>query len=48
MQRPLPKAFGFDVFGTVVDWRGGVIRDVTHFLADAGHGATDPAQFADA
>lgn len=48
MPRPLPKAFGFDVFGTVVDWRGGVIRDVTQFLADAGHGAIDPAQFADA
>jgi 2-haloacid dehalogenase len=47
MPRPLPKAFGFDVFGTVVDWRGGVIRDVKQFLADAGYSAIDPAEFAD-
>ena len=48
MHRPLPKAFGFDVFGTVVDWRGGVIRDVERFLAETGQGGIDPADFADA
>lgn len=48
MRRRLPRAFGFDVFGTVVDWRGGVIRDVARFLADMGRGDIDPAEFADA
>ncbi|HEX3491640.1 MAG TPA: haloacid dehalogenase type II [Streptosporangiaceae bacterium] len=41
------SALLFDVFGTVVDWRSGVIRDVTE-LARA-HGAeVDPAALADA
>lgn len=28
------KALLFDVFGTVVDWRSGVIRDVTAVAAE--------------
>ncbi|KQM67843.1 haloacid dehalogenase [Sphingomonas sp. Leaf17] len=48
MTRPLPRAFGFDVFGTVVDWRGGVIRDAAVFLAHIGRTDVDPAGFADA
>jgi 2-haloacid dehalogenase len=40
------KALLFDVFGTVVDWRSGVIRDVTALAAE--HGAEiDAASFAD-
>ncbi len=40
------KALLFDVFGTVVDWRGGVIRDVAALAGR--HGATlDPGRFAD-
>jgi 2-haloacid dehalogenase len=40
------KALLFDVFGTVVDWRSGVIRDVTVLAAE--HGADiDAASFAD-
>lgn len=48
MTMPLPKAFGFDVFGTVVDWRGGVIREVTQFLHAIDRSDIDAAQFADA
>ncbi|BAO92067.1 haloacid dehalogenase type II [Caballeronia cordobensis] len=42
------KAFVFDVFGTVVDWRGGVAREAAPFLQR--HGAADapPEAFADA
>jgi 2-haloacid dehalogenase len=40
------KVLLFDVFGTVVDWRGGVIRDVTAAAARAGV-PVDAAQFAD-
>ena len=29
----LPKALAFDVFGTVVDWREGVARDLEAFFA---------------
>jgi len=36
---------GFDVFGTVVDWRSGVARAATPFLARHGIGA-DPFDFA--
>jgi len=37
----------FDVFGTVVDWRGGIARQATSFLDR--HGASaDPHAFADA
>ncbi len=40
------KALLFDVFGTVVDWRGGVIRDVAALAGR--HGASlDPGRFAD-
>jgi 2-haloacid dehalogenase len=41
------KAFVFDVFGTIVDWRSGVTRDATGFLARHAPDA-DPAAFADA
>jgi 2-haloacid dehalogenase len=41
------KALLFDVFGTVVDWRGGVIRDVTEIAAAKG-AEVDAAAFADA
>ncbi|MCK8786389.1 haloacid dehalogenase type II [Roseomonas sp. NAR14] len=42
------KALLFDVFGTVVDWRGGVAREAAPFLAAHGLGQVDPAAFADA
>ena len=41
------KALVFDVFGTVVDWRGSVIRDVED-LARRKNLQVDAAQFADA
>ena len=41
------RALVFDVFGTVVDWRGGVARAAAPFLARHAPGA-DPAAFADA
>jgi 2-haloacid dehalogenase len=41
------EALVFDVFGTVVDWRGGVARESAPFLARHAPGA-DPAAFADA
>jgi 2-haloacid dehalogenase len=41
------QAFVFDVFGTVVDWRSGVAREATGFLARHAPDA-DPAAFADA
>jgi hypothetical protein len=40
------KAPLFDVFGTVVDWRSGVIRDVTE-IAKAKGAEVDAAAFAD-
>ena len=40
------RALVFDVFGTVVDWRGGVAREAAPFLARHAPGA-DPAAFAD-
>ena len=46
MAEPILKALLFDVFGTVVDWRGGVIRDVTAAAGRAGV-PVDAAQFAD-
>ena len=42
------KALGFDVFGTVVDWRGGVARDAEPFLRRHRRGDADPLAFADA
>jgi 2-haloacid dehalogenase len=41
------KALTFDVFGTVVDWRGSIIRDATAFGAARGL-TVDWARFADA
>ncbi|SAK43748.1 dehalogenase [Caballeronia glebae] len=42
------KAFVFDVFGTVVDWRGGVAREATPFLRRYGATHARPDAFADA
>jgi 2-haloacid dehalogenase len=41
------KALAFDVFGTVVDWRGSIIREAAAFGAEHGIDA-DWARFADA
>jgi 2-haloacid dehalogenase len=41
------QLLGFDVFGTVVDWRSGVARAAAPFLARHGIGA-EPHAFADA
>ncbi|WP_237216974.1 haloacid dehalogenase type II [Falsiroseomonas oryziterrae] len=41
------RALLFDVFGTVVDWRGGIAREAAPFLARHGI-AMDPHVFADA
>ncbi|PJX22148.1 haloacid dehalogenase, type II [Advenella sp. S44] len=40
-------ALVFDVFGTVVDWRNGVIREVSSFAREHGLNGIDPAAFAD-
>lgn len=45
---PLPAALVFDVFGTVVDWREGVARELGSFLARHGACAADPRAVADA
>ncbi|MDB5396118.1 MAG: dehII [Rhodospirillales bacterium] len=42
------RALLFDVFGTVVDWRGGVAREAAPFLARHGADNADPFVFADA
>jgi 2-haloacid dehalogenase len=42
------KAFVFDVFGTLVDWRGGVAREAAPFLERHGRGAQEADAFADA
>lgn len=42
-----PKAFIFDVFGTIVDWREGVATVSKQFFDDKGI-AADPHEFADA
>ena len=42
------RALVFDVFGTVVDWRGGVAREAAPFLRRHGAAEADPAAFADA
>lgn len=41
------KAFCFDVFGTVVDWRTGVAREASNFLSDHGLSRVDAHEFAD-
>ena len=42
------KALVFDVFGTVVDWREGVARDLAAFLKKHGVAGVDPHAVADA
>src|SRR5690606_25520354 len=42
------KAFCFDVFGTVVDWRSGIAREASGFFSQHGHEGIDPYEFADA
>jgi len=42
------QALVFDVFGTVVDWRGGVAREAAPFLARHGQGRVAPEMLADA
>ncbi len=42
------RALLFDVFGTVVDWRGGIASQSAAFLARHGAGTLEPAEFADA
>jgi 2-haloacid dehalogenase len=42
------RALVFDVFGTVVDWRGGVAREAAPFLERHGASNTDALSFADA
>ena len=44
---PPIKALLFDVFGTLVDWRGGIAREAGAVLEPLGHTADWPA-FADA
>lgn len=41
------KFLGFDVFGTVVDWRGSVARELQPFLRRHGLTRLDPATVAD-
>ena len=41
------KALTFDVFGTVVDWRGSIIREMRALVTKKGW-SIDPAEFADA
>ena len=41
------KAFCFDVFGTVVDWRTGVAREAAEFFASHGIDGIDSYAFAD-
>ncbi|MEO7411589.1 MAG: haloacid dehalogenase type II [Sphingomicrobium sp.] len=43
-----PRVLAFDVFGTVVDWRSGVIRESARFLGQIGRPDVDPGNFADA
>ncbi len=46
MQARVPVgAFLFDVFGTVVDWRGGVAREAAPFLARHAPSDADPTAF---
>ncbi|WP_242097659.1 haloacid dehalogenase type II [Sphingomonas sp. CROZ-RG-20F-R02-07] len=45
---PNPRVLAFDVFGTVVDWRSGIIRESQRHLATIGRPDIDAAAFADA
>ena len=47
MSAPSVKALFFDVFGTLVDWRGGIAREAEIILAPIGH-KLDWLAFADA
>ncbi len=47
-ERTPVAAFVFDVFGTVVDWRGGVARAAAPFLARYAPAGADPTAFAEA
>ncbi len=42
-----PRVLAFDVFGTVVDWRSGIARESTAFLAAIGRSDVDGVEFAD-
>lgn len=42
------RALLFDVFGTLVDWRQGIARQVAPFLVQHGASETNPLSFADA
>ncbi|CAM3164870.1 (S)-2-haloacid dehalogenase [Sphingomonas antarctica] len=42
-----PRVLAFDVFGTVVDWRSGIARDSSRFLAEISRSDIDSATFAD-
>jgi 2-haloacid dehalogenase len=42
------RAFVFDVFGTVVDWRSGISREAAGFLARHARARIDAGAFADA
>ena len=42
------RAVVFDIFGTVVDWRGGVVREARPFLRRFGRSDADAGAFADA
>src|SRR3954447_15218032 len=48
MTMALPKAFAFDVFGTVVDWRTSIARESGPFLKEIGRADIDTHEFADA
>ena len=41
------SALGFDVFGTVVDWRSSIARSAKPFLIECGLASVDPFVFAD-
>ncbi len=47
MTERLPKALGFDVFGTVFDWRSSVARQSRPFLDALGRPDIDAGKFAD-
>lgn len=48
MSQRTPKALGFDVFGTVVDWRSSVARQSRPFLDALGRQDIDAGEFAGA
>ena len=41
------RAIAFDVFGTVVDWRGSIAREAAPMLVALGRDDIDPHAFAD-